>query len=71
MKKKLLSFLLILTFTSATIKLRAQNPESQRIQAEAATSSSYHATALSMVIWGVLIAGGIAAIVLLNHSHSD
>jgi len=66
MKKKLLTIILITCFCLFSIKPSAQNTESTRINAEAASAGSYHSTAISMVFWGVLLVAGmgIAAILI-------
>lgn len=72
MRKKIIQIILIVCFSIFSTKIQAQ--ESDQIKADAAASGSSHATAVSMVFWGVLLAAGIAVAVVLiesSSSHSD
>ncbi len=73
--KKLISILLIFTSFLFSNKLEAEQSvslsQSNAIQAEAAAASSYSATAMSMVFWGVVLVAGMAvAAILINSSSS-
>jgi len=71
MKKKYITTILIVCFSLFSSTTYSQN-ESERIKADAAAAGSYHATAVSMVFWGVLLVAGIAAAaILINSSHSE
>ena len=70
MRKKITILLTSLLLTSS-LNLQAQEYDSQRVNAEAATGSSYHAVAISMAFWGILLTGGITALLLtIKTSHS-
>ena len=73
MRKKI-SIILIVCFSLFSTNIHAQNSESTRINAEAAKAGSSHATAISMLFWGVLIVAGMAvAAILIDSStaHSE
>ncbi|NGX35927.1 MAG: hypothetical protein K1000chlam1_00763 [Candidatus Anoxychlamydiales bacterium] len=74
MRKKFISIILIVSFTFFSTNIHAQTKESDRINAEAAASGTTHATAMSMLFWGVLIVTGMAlAAILIDSStaHSE
>jgi len=71
MKKKFISIILVFCFVSFSTNVQAQNSESDRIRADAAASGSYHATAISMVFWGLLLVTGIAIAAVLIDSASS
>ena len=71
MRKKAISTILIICFCFFSTKTEAQNAESSRINAEAAAAGSYHATAISMVFWGVLLVAGMSVAAILISSHSE
>ena len=64
MRKKAISTILIICFCFFSTKTEAQN-------AESATAGSYHATAISMVFWGVLLVAGMSVAAILISSHSE
>lgn len=66
--KKFITKLLIICFSLFAVNSYAS--ESDRIKADASAAGSYHATAVSMVFWGVLIIAGIAVAAILIESSS-
>lgn len=74
MRKKIISIILIICFSLFSTNIYAQNNESERIKADAAAAGSYHATAISMVFWGLLLVSGFAVAAILidsSTSHSQ
>ncbi|MFA6118660.1 MAG: hypothetical protein WCT85_00040 [Parachlamydiales bacterium] len=71
MIKKFITATLIICFSLFSTQVYAQSEKSDRINAEASAASSYHATAISMVFWGVLIIAGIAVAAILIESSSS
>ncbi|MFQ5441054.1 MAG: hypothetical protein ACE5DL_06290 [Nitrosopumilaceae archaeon] len=73
MRKKIIPIVLTICFTFFSTHLYAENKQTTKAKADAAAAGSYHATAVSMVFWGVLLASGIAAAAILvdaSTSHS-
>jgi hypothetical protein len=66
--KKFFRAILIISFTLFSTNVCAN--ESDRIKADAAAAGSYHASAVSMAFWGLLIIAGIAVAVVLIESSS-
>lgn len=74
MRKKFISIILIVCFSLFSTNIHAQSKESDRINAEAAAAGTTHATAISMLFWGVLIIACMAvAAILIDSStaHSE
>ncbi|OGN59422.1 MAG: hypothetical protein A3F40_02665 [Chlamydiae bacterium RIFCSPHIGHO2_12_FULL_27_8] len=69
--KKLVFSIVLPILCLSSINLNANDTYVTQRRANAATTSSFNATAISMAFWGLLIAGGITAILLtVNTSHS-
>ena len=74
MKNKYISIFLVFSFLLFSSRAEAVSAESQRVKAEGAAASSYHAVGISMVFWGVILVAGMAvAAILINSSsaHSE
>jgi len=67
--KKIISIFLIFSFSFFSLYAEEENCE--KIQAKAAEAGIYHAAAISMVFWGVLLVAGFAVATILIKSSSS